>query len=947
MTDPLSFIPDELIIRAREMFQRIFVEIATFFTRFAARFDDLWTVHYLEKDSSYSLFVYFSEYHTLEEINEILNSQDVVNLLNGARPRMQLGDANTGYLLLYTVTESRAGSEDVSVQMMDMADKVLYLRRKGLHVAALSQTELKRRDAVIGALDWLQKIALINDGLCKLICQSLDVPALTKMMEVDLKLDKQISKRFHNLVLTLMADHSLKMKVAIAYAKSFTVLSNLYGKGFGIGGNCAFNLSVQFLNREQYVNEMSFIYNFLGVITNSLIALFINNDTGALLDFKHKVIERRRYNPNFSDLKIIFIIPEIGRFFMSTCLEKWLELLTKLQYMHSQVRAILSHLDFEDRTWLNAFNLYLTFSTIFDHIVIWFANEDSVDSKEVRYVSCTPSAKEQLSDSTKIVSSPRPSFLSAVRFINNGISILSKMNSTVVSTQSKPSEDDIPSVAEYVMISAFDSIQMILAAVKQWQRRYLMANETKDLATSLSEELHYPKFLKAFSFHLPLHRFLSTTISEALKYPHHIGTVSRILESLDGSLNYSNNIILFPLQTIIFSAQIKLGMWRRNGSVMHDQLMNYNDSPFCRVFKDQDRFLLQFVLLKYPFSDLISQLFQQFNLSKCLRRKKLKYKTWPVPEVEYLPGLMDEALRLIINIATELPPPPHVNVFMRLRKKLQRTLIHKLIGGSATYSQIQDSFAVYQEYQKLDSKLLDEVIFEVSDRQSGNVLKPPSFSLKKQYWKHYDPAFPHLTDTVHQAAFEFRPKSISNEPMVLPPPETHPLLKLLPYNILLEEELLNLIRDLFHIAAAERCKIDAYKDFLIESTIRVTESVFLRIIHIMTLVMHLVSPDISTSSIAPLSKESLSRHQSSLSMFLLETSNDLNSSLRSQFPSLLCTLMDLKAASSEAGSTSGNNSFWLGWIVDRCENLSPQCQSFIRYLRNLILVCFYVQNKLF
>ena len=42
-----------------------------------------------------------------------------------------------------------------------------------------------------------------------------------------------------------------------------------------------------------------------------------------------------------------------------------------------------------------------------------------------------------------------------------------------------------------------------------------------------------------------------------------------------------------------FCSAIRVGMWRRNGQVMLDQVMNYGDVPFCRIFRDLDILLIQ------------------------------------------------------------------------------------------------------------------------------------------------------------------------------------------------------------------------------------------------------------------------------------------------------------------------------------------------------------------
>lgn len=45
------------------------------------------------------------------------------------------------------------------------------------------------------------------------------------------------------------------------------------------------------------------------------------------------------------------------------------------------------------------------------------------------------------------------------------------------------------------------------------------------------------------------------------------------------------------------AAQIRAGLWRRNGPGMNDQVLNYAEPPFCRPLADADMLLLQFSLI--------------------------------------------------------------------------------------------------------------------------------------------------------------------------------------------------------------------------------------------------------------------------------------------------------------------------------------------------------------
>jgi hypothetical protein len=56
-----------------------------------------------------------------------------------------------------------------------------------------------------------------------------------------------------------------------------------------------------------------------------------------------------------------------------------------------------------------------------------------------------------------------------------------------------------------------------------------------------------------------------------------------------------SSLILLPITDR--AAQIRAGIWKRNGPAMSDQVLNYSEPPFCRHLADDDMLLLQFTLI--------------------------------------------------------------------------------------------------------------------------------------------------------------------------------------------------------------------------------------------------------------------------------------------------------------------------------------------------------------
>lgn len=126
--------------------------------------------------------------------------------------------------------------------------------------------------------------------------------------------------------------------------------------------------------------------------------------------------------------------------------------------------------------------------------------------------------------------------------------------------------------------------------------------------------------ISVWSFHLPLHRFVAACIREVsrrhdnfdLRSKNSGGGLATLLQMFDLPTNATSkdtttqlrlNALLFrgcmefPAIVLSRAAQIRAGIWRRNGPGMSDQVLNYSEPPFCRPLADADMLLLQFALI--------------------------------------------------------------------------------------------------------------------------------------------------------------------------------------------------------------------------------------------------------------------------------------------------------------------------------------------------------------
>ena len=85
-----------------------------------------------------------------------------------------------------------------------------------------------------------------------------------------------------------------------------------------------------------------------------------------------------------------------------------------------------------------------------------------------------------------------------------------------------------------------------------------------------------------------------------------------------------SGLVDYPLRSSLFGSQIRVGMWRKNGPGMTDQLLNYLDIPYCKVFRDLDVLMMQFCERTYGATRLICHILHRYGVLDHLLRDKKK-----------------------------------------------------------------------------------------------------------------------------------------------------------------------------------------------------------------------------------------------------------------------------------------------------------------------------------
>lgn len=261
---------------------------------------------------------------------------------------------------------------------------------------------------------------------------------------------------------------------------------------------------------------------------------------------------------------------------------------------------------------------------------------------------------------------------------------------------------------------------------------------------------------QAISFHIPLHRLLSVLLRKALEACCHVielphmtnGTTTTIpihnhdffRKALAGlhPYGFSAFIMEHPLQLRVFCAQVRAGMWRKNGDTPILSSEWYRSVQGLEQGLESDLFLLQCCAALAPPDSFVQRVLERYKLLNYMSLNLADYN-------EYEPVLVQEMLTLFIQIVKE-----RRFCGSSITENLRRELVYRLVIGDATHSQLVKSLP--RDLSKSD-KLQNAVdMFAVYCNPSG--MKQGKYSLRKAYWKDLDLYHPRWNSRDLQVAEE-------------------------------------------------------------------------------------------------------------------------------------------------------------------------------------------------
>ncbi|KAI0344027.1 hypothetical protein BDW22DRAFT_1372632 [Trametopsis cervina] len=244
----------------------------------------------------------------------------------------------------------------------------------------------------------------------------------------------------------------------------------------------------------------------------------------------------------------------------------------------------------------------------------------------------------------------------------------------------------------------------------------------------------------------------------------------------NASVQAIQTIVDFPLRVIAMVAQIRAGLWVRNGFAIRGQVMHYRDFMLRELCYDQDLFILQTALVILDPNTVIVTMLDRFSLAGYFAGATLHH----VYDNTQLANMVEEFLYVLITILTERANATK----MPLPQAVRREIVHALALGPCTYTELIKRVAE----RKSEDICFDGVLKEVAN------FKPPEstsdsglYELKDEAFDEVNPFFYHHTRNKREEVElvlrnRLKKKAGIDDPVLVPKPTeiTHGPFRVLP-----------------------------------------------------------------------------------------------------------------------------------------------------------------------
>ncbi|KAG1474917.1 hypothetical protein G6F56_000048 [Rhizopus delemar] len=551
---------------------------------------------------------------------------------------------------------------------------------------------------------------------------------LDYLMLYDLKLWKEVRIALRELYIASLASNPhYKKTLGKRLTRNYARLAESFLLRDREPENSIILFSVQLLTVPSVSDLLVYDYYFFGLICSTLTSFFLQDKLRLILpserskqpsriNCESRAFRTRRYFNAFHDLRYIMNVNMIKRVLAQDplYLRQYLDLISLFQGMNGQLCQKDTHVEYESEIWVNAFNVTLQIAKCCRQFSDCFATLPT----------------ETLTDKVDTA----VTIITAISRVLKQIHEWGKYDPVEEKVEQERAEQERNSTAT----PAANTFKVYGATTQKFA---LVDLEYVDPINVVQ----YTVTEQAVSFHHPLHWLLSGLLEHAhlltddvLKEAGWNEGFSHIITLFHENKGPIDEILLpildFPVRTIVFSSQIRAGVWVRNGYGIRNQAHHYRDISLRENTYDADVFLLQLGFTVIEPNQFLATLLDRFDLVP-----------WFLGDTAHLNYdgqqtifMVEELLNLLIVCVCERANM----VGMSMVDKIRREIIHNLCLGITAYSDLTKRIPErITEHPEFDRILLEVAKFRKPEGVNDHGL----YQLKEEYFEKVDTYFWHYS----------------------------------------------------------------------------------------------------------------------------------------------------------------------------------------------------------
>ncbi|CEJ03530.1 hypothetical protein RMCBS344292_17511 [Rhizopus microsporus] len=549
---------------------------------------------------------------------------------------------------------------------------------------------------------------------------------LDYLMLYDLKLWKEIRIALRELYIASLASNPYFKKIlGKRLTRNYARLAESFLLRDREPENSIILFSVQLLTVPSVSDLLVHHYYFFGLICSTLTAFFLTDRLFLILpserlaypsriNCESRAFRTRRYFNAFHDLRYIMNVNMIKRVLAQDplYLRQYLDLISLFQGMNGQLCQKDTHVEYESEIWVNAFNVTLQIAKCCRQFSDCFA--------------MLPVSTEQERVDT------------AITLMRAICRVLKQINEW-----GKPSPDE--EKEEQARNAANTSNTTSASAYKVYGPLTQTFHQVDTKYMAPIKVVKYVVTEQPVSFHHPLHWLLSGLLEHAHLLTDHVLMKSGWKEGFKSAIiSFQENggsigdvllpILDFPIRTIVFSSQIRAGIWVRNGYGIRNQAHHYRDISLRENTYDADVFLLQLGFVTVDTNQFLASLLDRFDLTSWFLGSTA-HTSYDSQQTIFM---VEELLNLLIVCVCE-----KANIMgISMAEKIRREIIHNLCLGICAYSELTKRIPErITEHPEFDRILLEVAKFRSPEGVNDNGL----YELKEEYFQQVDTYFWHYS----------------------------------------------------------------------------------------------------------------------------------------------------------------------------------------------------------